>query len=197
MMCGLALHCPARTIPPMSEISGDSTMSELLQAYPGAQRALFAKYHIGGCSSCGFSPNETVAQVCARNENLDVGEVLSHVRDSHESDVKIQISPQDFAALRTQQPDVPVLDVRTREEFDAVHIPGAQLVTQDLIQTIFSTWDRTRTVLIYDHMGTRALDAATYFIGHGFGQTKCLAGGINAYSTEIDASLPRYFVELE
>jgi len=46
-------------------------------------------------------------------------------------------------------------------------------------------------------MGTRSLDAATYFIGHGFSETKCLAGGINAYSTEVDPSLPRYFVELE
>ena len=41
------------------------------ELFPGAQRALFRKYHIGGCSSCGFSPNETLAGVCARNENVD------------------------------------------------------------------------------------------------------------------------------
>ena len=35
-------------LPPLS---GAMTMSEVLRAYPGAQRALFAKYHIGGCSS--------------------------------------------------------------------------------------------------------------------------------------------------
>ena len=34
-------------------------------------------------------------------------------------------------------------------------------------------------------------------IGHGFGETKCLVGGIDAYSQEIDPSLPRYRIELE
>jgi hypothetical protein len=42
-------------LPPLH---GDMTMSAVLSAYPGAQRALFAKYHIGGCSSCGFQPTE-------------------------------------------------------------------------------------------------------------------------------------------
>ena len=55
-----------------STIDPDVTMRDLLAEFPGAQRALFRKYHIGGCSHCGFSPEETLAQVCARNENLDV-----------------------------------------------------------------------------------------------------------------------------
>ena len=41
-------------------------MSEVLKEFPGAQRALFRRYHIGGCSSCGFQPTETLAQVCER-----------------------------------------------------------------------------------------------------------------------------------
>ena len=38
-------------------------MRDLLAVYPGAQRALFRKYHVGGCSSCGFAPTETLAQI--------------------------------------------------------------------------------------------------------------------------------------
>src|SRR5437016_3992269 len=49
------------------QIGPQSTMGEVLEAYPGAQRALFRKYHIGGCSSCAFSPAETLEQVCGRN----------------------------------------------------------------------------------------------------------------------------------
>jgi rhodanese-related sulfurtransferase len=41
------------------------------------------------------------------------------------------------------------------------------------------------------------MDAAAYFIGHGFSETKCLAGGIDAWSVEVDPSLPRYKVEFE
>jgi hypothetical protein len=29
-----------------------SPMSAVLENFPGAQRALFRRYHIGGCSSC-------------------------------------------------------------------------------------------------------------------------------------------------
>jgi hypothetical protein len=29
-------------------------MREVLEVFPGAQRALFRRYHIGGCSSCGI-----------------------------------------------------------------------------------------------------------------------------------------------
>ena len=55
-------------------------MREVLENFPGAQRALFRRYHIGGCSSCGFSPDETLAQVCARNGNLDVAALPGHGR---------------------------------------------------------------------------------------------------------------------
>jgi rhodanese-related sulfurtransferase len=176
-------------------ITPDSSMSELLQSYPGAQRALFAKYHIGGCKSCGFSPNETVGQVCERNEENPV-EVIAHVQASHDADQKIQISPQDLAQL-IEQDGVRLLDARTREEHDAVKLPGSMLLTQDVVQEVFNTWDREETIVIYDHQGSRSLDAAAYFIGHGFAATKCLAGGIDAYSEQVDASLPRYRLEIE
>jgi hypothetical protein len=63
----------------VGKISFESSMREVLEHFPGAQRARFRRYHIGGCSSCGFSPNETLAQVCTRNGNLDTAEVLAHI----------------------------------------------------------------------------------------------------------------------
>src|SRR5882757_3094244 len=108
-------------------LSSGTTMSELLQQYPGAQRALFARYHIGGCSSCGFKPNETLAEVCARNENLPVPEVISHIQETHDADARIQIAPAELAQLRASNPAVKLLDVRTREEHEAAAIPGSQL----------------------------------------------------------------------
>jgi rhodanese-related sulfurtransferase len=181
-------------LPPLH---GEMTMSQVLAAYPGAQRALFARYHIGGCRSCGFQPSETLTQVCQRNENVPVDEAIAHIRDSHQADASIQISPRDFEAMRRAQPDLSILDVRTREEHDAVRVPGARLLTQELVQEIFTTGDKTKTLVLYDHTGSRSLDAAAYFIGHGFAETKCLTGGIDAYSLEVDRSLPRYRIEIE
>jgi len=44
-------------------LTPQSTMAEVLQSHPGAQRALFKRYHIGGCSSCAFQPGETLEQL--------------------------------------------------------------------------------------------------------------------------------------
>ena len=68
-----------------------------LQEYSRAQRALFRAYHIGGCASCGFSPSETLAAVCARNNNLPVEEVIGTILAGHEADQKMQISPTEIA----------------------------------------------------------------------------------------------------
>ena len=76
-------------------------MEATLEAFPGARRALFRKFHIGGCSSCGFEATETLAQVCARNNDLDVAEVIAQIRESHEGDEKdLHRSRPSLAALR-------------------------------------------------------------------------------------------------
>ena len=72
-------------------------MQAVLQVFPGAQRALFRKYHIGGCSSCGFQPEETLAGVCERNGDLPVADVLEQIRQSHEEDARILIEPSGLA----------------------------------------------------------------------------------------------------
>jgi rhodanese-related sulfurtransferase len=172
-------------------------MAALLQSYPGAQRALFAKYHIGGCRSCGFQPGETLAEVCARNENIPVEEAVAFIQSSYEADASLQISPTELMAPHERSPNVRLLDVRSREEHEAVAIPGSRLVSQELIQEIFDTWSKSDPLVIYDHQGSSAMDAAAYFLGHGFAETKCLAGGIDAYSLEVDPSLPRYRLEIE
>lgn len=183
--------------PDFPPLTAETTLREVLRAYPGAQRALFARYHIGGCQSCAFSPTETLAELCTRNENLPVEEVIAHIQDSHRTDVLLSITPKELAALREIQPDLPLLDVRTREEFDAVRIPGAVLMTQEVVQTAFSTWDKASAIVLYDHNGSRSLDAVAYFIGHGFSNAKCLEGGIDAYSIQVDPSLPRYRIEMD
>ena len=176
-------------------IDPNITMRELLEQFPGAQRALFRKYHIGGCSSCGFSPDETLAGVCARNENVDVEEAIEHIIASDAADRAMQIEPRDLQEKLSSGEKLKLLDVRTREEYDAVKLPGAQLFTQELMQTVLSAWSREDLLVIYDHQGQRSMDAAAYFQGHGFTNVKSLRGGIDAYSAEADASLPRYSLE--
>src|SRR3989442_7022600 len=96
-------------------IGPQSTMREMLEAFPGAQRALFRRYHIGGCSQCGFQPTETLEQVCLRNGGLDVNQVLDQIRTSHQQDAKILIEPKELAEWLKQDRSIRLLDVRSRE----------------------------------------------------------------------------------
>ena len=173
-------------------IGSQSTMRDVLEVYPGAQRALFRRYHIGGCASCGFQPTETLEQVCQRNNNLNVPEVIAHIQSSHEQDAKLFIAPKKLVELRQKYPDVKLIDVRSREEYEAVHIDGALLLSQPVMQEIMGKWPRSETLVVIDHQGKSALDAAAYFLGHGFENVRCLRGGIDGWSQEVDTKLPRY-----
>jgi rhodanese-related sulfurtransferase len=91
--------------------------------------------------------------------------------------------------------DIALLDIRTREEHEAVNIPGSKMLTQIMVQQIMGQWPRERAIVVYDHTGERSLDATAFFVGHGFLNARALAGGIDQWSREIDSSLPRYHLE--
>lgn len=176
----------------MSEITAQSTMQQVLEAYPAAQRALFRKYHIGGCSSCGFQPTDALEEVLKSHNVMDeVGEVVSFIQKSQEEDAKIQMSPKEVAqALKTN--GVKLLDVREEEERSTASIEGSRLMDQALAQEMMSAWPKDTQIVFFCHHGMRSLDAAAYFAGHGFKNAKSMAGGIDAWSCEVDPKIPRY-----
>jgi len=179
------------------EVGPDTSMRDILALFPGARRALFARYHIGGCQSCAYRDDETLAEVCERNENLPVEEVIAHIQASHEEDSKILIDPVDLKTALESQVKPRLIDLRTREEHEALHLPGSELFSNELLQKIFGAESRDRLIVLYDHKGDRCLDAAAYLLGHGFTNTRALRGGIDAYSREADPSVPRYQLEFE
>ena len=185
----------ADNVPPQTAVGPESTMREVLAAFPGAQRALFRRYHIGGCSSCGFQPEETLAALCERNNRINVGEVLAHIRASHEQDLAMQIAPAELKELLARDPSVKVLDIRPREEWEAVRIEGSIHFSQEILQEMLSRWPRQAVIIICDHLGKKSMDAAAYFLGHGFGNVRALRGGIDAWSAEADPSVRRYRLE--
>ncbi len=172
----------------------EMTMRELLELYPGAQRALFRRYHIGGCSHCSFQADETLAQVCARNGNLDAVEVLEHIKASHQTDEKIFIEPEELARWLGQDKSVRLVDVRSREEFEAVNIEGSVLLSQKVMREIMAEGTNSRPLVIVDHQGGQGLDASTYFIGNGLQNVRCLRGGIDAWSRKVDPKVRRYTI---
>lgn len=180
--------------PPQStdpkDLSGAWTMEQVTKIFPSSQRALFQKYHVGGCSSCGFQPADTLATV-AMNHGLDVNEVVEFIQKSPDMEKDMEIGPRDVAEL-LKQGKVKLLDVRTPQEYAIANVPGSVLVDQTVAQEIMESWPKESPIVTMCHHGMRSLDAAAYLRGHGFMNTKSMTGGIDAWAEQIDASIPRY-----
>ncbi len=175
-----------------SDLTADSSMSTILETLPGARRAIFARYHLGGCQSCAFGNEETLAELCNRSE-LPVDEVLGHLLTSHAYDSAMWMDPADANKQRSQ---LRLIDLRTREEHEAVVIPGSEFFTQELQQQLFAGDSQTK-ILLYDHSGRNALDQVAWFRGHGLHETYALRGGIDAWSQQIDPKIQRYRLEMD
>jgi rhodanese-related sulfurtransferase len=172
-------------------------MGEVLAALPGGRRALFSHYHLGGCSSCGFAAEETLGELCARSGALDPAEVIARLLEAHAHDAAMLVTPQQ-ARNALSGPAAPVLlDTRTREEHEAVAIPGSTFMTQQVQQNLFATAGPDDLVLLYDHQGGRVLDTCAWFHGHGLKGARAIHGGIDAWSREIDPTLARYRLEFD
>ena len=183
----------APTPPPQStdpkDLSGDWTMEQVTTVFPSSQRTLFQRYHVGGCSSCGFQPADTLATV-ATNHGLDVNEVVDFVKRSQDMEKDMEIAPREAAEL-LKQGKIKLLDVRTPQEYAIASIPGSVLVDQTVVQEVM-TWDKETPIVTVCHHGMRSLDAAAYLRGHGFANTRSMTGGIEAWALQIDPSTPRY-----
>ena len=165
-------------------------MQQVTTVFPSAQRALFQKYHVGGCSSCGFQPTDTLGTV-AMNHGLDVNEVVEHIKGSQEMEKDIEVTVQETAEL-LKQGKIKLLDVRTPEEYAIASVQGSLLIDQALVQEIMETWPKDTAIVTMCHHGIRSLDAAAYLRGHGFMNTKSMRGGIDAWAGHVDSSIPRY-----
>ncbi len=176
----------------LSDLCAASSMGQILETLPGARRAIFARYHLGGCQSCAFSNDETLEELCYRSE-ICVDEMLAHLLASHAHDSAMWMEP---AAAKASAAELRFIDLRTREENEAVVIPGSDFFTQDLQQELFAK-KSTISILLYDHSGKNVLDQVAWFRGHGLHETYGLRGGIDAWSQEIDSTLPRYRLEID
>ena len=173
------------------QIDLDMTMEEILERVPSAQRALFQRYHVGGCSACGFQPSDTLRQVCKDHNLLDTNEVVQHILRSHELDGSMQVPPRELQAWRDAGLDFRFVDVRMPQEVEATPFPAAEPLDYADSGKYMGLPKDTKIVFACK-TGDRALDVAAYFAGHGFTQVYSLRGGLDAWRAEVDPTLPPF-----
>ena len=87
--------------------------------------------------------------------------------------------------------DLRLFDVRTPAERETARIEGSVLVDAPEAQRIEAL--PTDALLVFHcHHGQRSQAAAEHFANLGFTNVHNLEGGIDAWSREIDPSVPRY-----
>ena len=172
-------------------INATSTMQEVLAAYPSAQRALFQRFHIGGCDSCGYEPGDLLGEVARSHKIKNLDEVIEFIVQAEQTDRRIQMRPVDVAAALQSTLPPRLVDVRTQEEWELARIHGATLNTEALAQEMMRL-PKDTSIVFHCHLGQRSLDAASYFVGHGFKNVRSMTGGIDAWSSEVDESILRY-----
>ena len=177
----------------MSEITilPEMTMEEVMTVAPSAQRALFQRYHVGGCSACGFQPGDTLAQVAKDHNILDINEMIDTIVRAQELDTNMSVSPQEVAGWLAEGKDFSFIDCRQPDEWEKARIEGSELLDYSSADKYMGL-PKERLIVFSCHTGGRSLDVASYFAGHGFTNVRSMRGGIDAWSQEVDSGVPRY-----
>ena len=174
-----------------SQIRPEMTMEQIMAVAPAAQRALFQRYHVGGCSSCGFQPTDTLAQVCKDHNILDTAEVVRTIVNAQEADAKLQVACEQVKSWLDAGEGFLFLDVRMPEELALAKIAQAEPLDYDNPGKYMSL-PKDAKIVFHCKSGVRSLDVAAYFKGHGFTNVWSMRGGIDEWSRKVDASVPAY-----
>jgi adenylyltransferase/sulfurtransferase len=93
--------------------------------------------------------------------------------------------------MKSGQPFI-LLDVREPFEFEMAQIEGANLIPLGELPARWQELDRDKEIFVFCHSGVRSAQAAEFLRSTGFPKVANVAGGIGAWSEEIDPNVPRY-----
>jgi sulfur-carrier protein adenylyltransferase/sulfurtransferase len=103
-----------------------------------------------------------------------------------------EVSVHDLAEYRQKQQQHLLLDVRREDEYEFANLDGLLIPLDQLEERVHELEPyRDVPVIVQCRSGARSARAAEYLRSHGF-DAHNLAGGILAWSKEIDPSVPTY-----
>ncbi len=168
-------------------IRPEMTMEEILAIAPAAHRALFQRYHVGGCNACGYQPSDTLARVCKDHNLLDVPEVIRTILAAQEIEAQRQVESATVRAWLAAREPFRFIDVRMPDEQSAGPLPEAEPLDYDDSGKYMTLPKETRLVFVCAN-GERSLDVAAYFAGHGFENAFALRGGVDAWGGAVQGA---------
>jgi rhodanese-related sulfurtransferase len=107
----------------------------------------------------------------------------------------LELTPQELKRRLDGGEKIFLIDCREPAEYQQARIDGAVLIPMRAIpaslQEIECKADEAEVIVVCHH-GVRSLQVANWLREQGLSNAHSLAGGIERWSCEIDASVPRY-----
>ena len=110
-----------------------------------------------------------------------------HNKENIQEATYVNITAEQAREIMDSQENYIILDVRTNEEYEESHIPGAVLIPHEQIEEKAATVlnDKDRLILVYCRSGRRSKLAAEKLVKLGYTNVKEFGGIINwPYETE-------------
>jgi rhodanese-related sulfurtransferase len=113
------------------------------------------------------------------------------VRQSHPLLEEVD-APTVAAALAGDDPPL-LVDVRSEPERAVAAIePSLHIGLDRFVERAPAEIPKQREVVVYCHVGARSAQAAIWLKANGWPRVRSLAGGIDAWSEDVDPGVPRY-----
>ena len=90
--------------------------------------------------------------------------------------------------------EVVLLDVREPVEYETARIEGSRLLPMSEIQDRIGELEelKDKPIIVHCHHGSRSMQVTQWMRGQGFAKVQNMAGGIQAWSEQIDPAVPVY-----
>lgn len=102
-----------------------------------------------------------------------------------------EITPAEFVARRERGETLTLLDVREDWELGVASVPNVVHIPMGQVADRLQELDKNTEVVVLCRSGRRSLEVAKFLQQNGF-KTVNLAGGVLAWSRELDATIPTY-----
>ena len=139
------------------------------------------------CKVC--SPNPEITELIDYEEFCGVP---AHDADEGSAGVEWDIEATELNDLLSGSNRPKLIDVREPHELQIAELEGAELFPLGQLAGRLSELDTADELVIFCKSGGRSARALELLVGAGFRKVKNLKGGINAWSREIDPTIPLY-----
>ena len=119
--------------------------------------------------------------------------MIAYVADAT---VPYEITPFEVNQRMAAGEKLAFIDVREPSEFQQARIDGAELIPMRTIPAELQHLEALAddaALIVYCHHGVRSLQVVNWLREQGVASCQSLAGGIDRWSLEVDANVPRYF----